>query len=562
MPNRISVPKDRPWFKTWPKLLPKSLDYPEIPLFEPLEATAGRYPGKAAVIYYGREVSYRELWESVLKFSTYLKNAGIGKGDRVTINLPNTPQFVIAYYGILRANAIVVSTDPMLSAEGLKTLLNDNGSTAIVTLAQNLTMVRGIMGDTSLRHIVACEFADYLPEKPVLPVPPVLSVKAAIEPPARSWQSIMSSRIDPPPVAVGTDDPSLIMYTSGTTGERKGALHTHWSMVVNTMRAAVWNYNFSSSVHLTALPLFHITGMHYCMTAPLYTGGSIILLSRWDREAAVQAIEKYRCSHFSNITTMIVDVLAIADIDKRDLSSLIVFGGGGAAVPKAVGEKLTRMGLLYTEGYGLTEAGAGTHVNPRDRGTVQCLGLPLFDIDSMIIDPISLKEAEIGQSGELVMRSPSIFREFWNKPEETARAFVEIDGKKWFRTGDIARMDENGNHYFVDRLKRLINRAGLKVWPAAIEGEYYKHTAIREACIIGTPNDRVGEEVKVCVVLHDEYEGKVNEEELIAWGKQRFAAYEYPRVVEFVRELPKNASGKILWRVLQEKEYMDRQSTV
>lgn len=556
MPIRITVDKNRLWFKSWPRLLPKSLDYPEIPLFEPAQTTAARYPDKAAIVYYGREVTYKELWDSILKFASYLKRIGIRKGDRVAINLPNCPQCVIAYYGILRANAIVVSTDPMLSADGLKLLLNDSGSKAIVTMAPSLPTINEIKGSTSLEQVIACEFVDYLPEKPTLPVQPHMLTPAGIDLPSRSWKSVMEGAIDPPAIEVGPDDPSLIMYTSGTTGERKGALHTHWSMIVNTLRAAVWNHNFSSSVHLTALPLFHITGMHYCMTAPVFTGGTIVLLSRWDREAALQAIEKYRCSHFSNITTMIVDVLAVPDIDKRDLSSLIVFGGGGAAVPKAVGEKLTALGLLYTEGYGLTEAGSGTHVNPRDRATVQCLGLPLFDIDSMVIDPESLREAPTGQSGELIMRSPSIFKEFWNKPEETAKAFVEIDGEKWFRTGDIVRMDENGNHYFVDRLKRLVNRAGLKVWPAAIEGEYYKHPAIKEACIIGTPNERVGEEVKVCVVLHQGHDDKVTEAEIISWGKERFAAYEYPRIVEFVKELPKNAAGKILWRVLQEKEYM------
>jgi len=555
MPNRVTVDKNRPWFKSWPRLLPKSLDYPEIPLFEPARTTAERYPNKAAIVYYGRQVSYQELWESILKFATCLKEIGVRKGDRVAIHLPNSPQFVIAYYGILRANAIVVSTDPMLSADGLKTLLNDSGSKVIVTMAQSLPLIAGIRDATSLEQVIAGEFTDYLPERPTLPVLPQMLLPAGIDASARSWQSLMAGPIDPPPIEVGPDDPCLIMYTSGTTGERKGALHTHWSMIVNTLRAAVWNHNFSSSVHLTALPLFHITGMHYCMTAPVYTGGTMVLLSRWDREAALQAIEKYGCSHFSNITTMIVDVLAAPDIDRRDLSSLIVFGGGGAAVPKAVGEKLTALGLLYTEGYGLTEAGSGTHVNPRDRATVQCLGLPLFDIDSMIIDPETLREMPTGHSGELVMRSPSIFREFWNKPAETAKAFVEIGGEQWFRTGDIVSMDENGNHFFVDRLKRLVNRAGLKVWPAAIEGAYYKHPAIREACIIGTPHERVGEEVKVCVVLHEEFVGKLTEKDLVAWGKERFAAYEYPRIVEFVQELPKNAAGKILWRVLQEQEH-------
>ncbi len=555
MPHRVTVDPKRPWFKSWPRLMPKSLDYPEIPLFEPVQTTAGRYPDKPAVIYYGREVSYRELWQSILKFATWLKDAGIGKGDRVTIHLPNSPHFIIAFYGILRANAIVVATDPMLSAEGLKALLNDNGSRAIVTMASSLPMVNEIRGATSLEQVIAAEFTDYLPGDPSLPVPPLLLKPAGIEAPARSWTEIMQERIDPPAVEIGPDDPALIMYTSGTTGERKGALHTHWSMVVCMLRAAVWNVNYPSSVHLVVLPFFHITGMHYCMTAPLYTGGTMVLLSRWDREAALQAIEKYRCTHFSNITTIIVDVLAAPDIERRDLSSLIVFGGGGAAVPKAVQDKLSALGLLYTEGYGLTEAGSGTHVNPRDRASIQCVGLPLFDIDSKIVDPETLREMPFGKSGELIMRSPSIFREFWNKPKETAEAFVEIDGEKWFRTGDMLSMDENGNHYFVDRLKRLVNRAGLKVWPAAIEGEYYKHPAIKEACIIGTPHERVGEEVKVCIVLHPEHAGKISEKEIVAWGKERFAAYEYPRIVEFVTELPKNASGKILWRVLQEREF-------
>ncbi len=554
MPSKVIVVKDRRWFRCWPRLLPKSLDYPEVPVFETLEVTAKRYPGKAAIIYYGSEITYQALWDSSLKLASYLKDIGIQKGDRVAIHLPNTPHAVIAYYGILRANAIVVSIDPMVSADGLKALLNDSGSKAILTMASSLAMINGIRNETSLQKVVACQYEDYLPEKPALPVPAQMLTPAEIDTSAQSWKDVMAGRMDPPAIKVGPDDNALIMYTSGTTGERKGALHTHWNLIVNTLRAAAWNYNYSSSVHLTVLPLFHITGMHYCMTAPVYTGGTIVLLSRWDREAALEAIEKYSCTHFSNITTIVVDLLSVPDIDKRDLSSLIVFGGGGAAVPDAVGNKLAAMGLLYTEGYGLTEAGSGTHVNPRDRVTVKCVGLPLFDIDSMIINPETLQEMPIGQSGELLMRSPSMFKEFWNRPKETAQAFVEINGVKWFRTGDIVRMDEDGNHYFVDRLKRLVNRAGLKVWPAAIEGEYYKHPAIREACIIGTADERVGEEVKVCVVLNQGYQGKITEKEMLAWGKERFAAYEYPRIVEFVNELPKNASGKIQWKLLQEQE--------
>ncbi|MDD5168520.1 MAG: AMP-binding protein, partial [Syntrophales bacterium] len=371
---------------------------------------------------------------------------------------------------------------------------------------------------------------------------------------------IMEGEIDPPDVEVGSDDNALIMYTSGTTGDRKGALHTHWGMVVNSMRPAFWNFHYPSSVHLSVLPFFHITGLHYGMTAPVYTGGTMVILSRWDREAAIQAVEKYGCTNWTNISTMVVDMLSVPDIDKRNLSSFIIFGGGGAALPKAVGEKLATLGINYAEGYGLTEAGSGTHANPRDKIKLQCLGIPSFNIDAKVVDPETLEEMATGESGELVLRTPSMFKEFWNKPEATAKAFVEIDGEKWFRTGDLVYMDGEGYFFIVDRLKRLVNRAGLKVWPASLEGEYYKHPAIKEVCIIGTPDPRVGEEVKVCVVLRQDHVGKVTEDEIKAWGKERFASYEYPRIVEFVEQVPKNASGKIQWRLLQEKEFEARKN--
>jgi acyl-CoA synthetase (AMP-forming)/AMP-acid ligase II len=560
MRKKEKITGDRQWYKYWPKHLPKTLDYPETPMFEVVETSARRYPEKPAIIYYGKIITYRELWESILSFAGYLNMIGIKKGDRVAIFLPNSPQFVIAYYGIMRANAIVVALDPMLSAEGIKELLNDSQSKAIVTMATSLSIINKIKNDTSLKKIIASEFADYIPSEPELPVPVPMLQKIGIGEEALSWKEVIGEKLDPPPIEVRYDDPSLIMYTSGTTGERKGALHTHWSMIVNSLRANYWLYNVPSTVHLAILPFFHVTGMHFCMTAPLYSGATLVILSRWDRETAIQAVEKYRCTHWTNITTMVVDMLSAPDIDSRDLSSFLVFGGGGSPVPKAIGEKLASMGIYYMEGYGLTEAGSGTHCNPLDRVKMQCLGIPIFDIDTKIIDPISGDELTPGNDGELVMISPSIFREFWNKPEETKKAFIEIDGEKWFRTGDLAHMDEDGYFFMVDRIKRLINRAGLKVWPAAIEGEYYKHPAIKEVCIIGTPDDRVGEEVKVYIVLKEGYEGKITEDEIKIWAKKRFAAYEYPRVVEFIKELPKSATGKILWRVLQAKEFVGKRS--
>lgn len=338
MPNRVVVGQDRAWFKYWPKYLPKTIDYPEVPLFEPLEATAKRYPNKPAIIYYGRKISYREVWESVLKMATYLKGIGVRKGDRVAINLPNGPHFVIAYYGILRANAVVVSTDPMLSAEGLKVLIDDSGAKALVVMANTLPLVKEMGKCATLEQVIAGEFVDYLPENPEIPVPGFMQKPVGIEKPVAAWKELMAVEVDPPEVLVGCDDDALIMYTSGTTGERKGALHTHWNMVVNSIRPVYWMFFTSSSVHLSVLPFFHITGMHFCMTGAFYSAGTIVILSRWDREAAVQCVEKYRVTHWVNITTMVVDMLTMPDIDKRDLSSFIRFGGGGQRYPRQFGK--------------------------------------------------------------------------------------------------------------------------------------------------------------------------------------------------------------------------------
>lgn len=545
----------RQWYGSWPDQQPKTLDYPKTPVFEAMEVSARRYPDKTAVIYYGRKMSYQELWGSVLAFAGYLHKTGIKKGDRVAIYLPNCPQFIIAFYGIMRANAIAVPIDPMLKSEGLEQVINDNQSKSIILMDVAAPLVEQIMGNTTLVNIIYCEAADYLPANPEIPVPQAMTISQNVHAENISWRKIMDEKITAPAVEVCFNDPAVIMYTSGTTGERKGALHTHYGLYVNAIRANFSLVMTPSSVHLAILPFFHVTGMHFCMTAPVYGGGTMVILSRWDRETAIQAIEKYRCSHWINISTMVVDMLSDTNIDRRDLSSLMVVGGGGAPLPKAIGEKLRLMNINYVEGYGLTEAGSGTHINPLNRPKLQCLGIPSYDVDTKIINPETGKEMPQGKSGELIMTTESVFKEYWNKPDETKKAFISLEGKTWLRTGDLAYMDDEGYFHMVDRLKRMINRAGFKVWPAAIEGVFYQHPAIKEACIIGTPDTRVGEEVKVCIVLKDDMAGKVSTEEIKTWAKTKFAGHEYPRVVEFVKQLPKSASGKILWRVLQAKEF-------
>jgi len=552
MKHAWTLQEDRPWFASWPQGVTRSLDYPQVPMFETLEASARRYPDKSALVYYGREISYRQLWEAAQALAGYLHQRGVEKGDRVTICLPNTPHFVIAYYGVMRANAIAVTIDPMLNAEKLRVLLDDNHSKVVVTLADILPLFAEILEGTAVECVIACDYADYLPAEPALPVPDFMRRKGEVTGASLGWQEVLDRRLAPPQGAVGPEDPALIVYTSGTTGIPKGALHTHRSLVANCLRATYMIYETPASVNLGVLPFFHVTGMHCCLTNSIYVGGTLVILSRWDREAAVIAAEKYRCTHWINITTMVVDMLQTPGIEKRDLSSFVIFGGGGAPMPAALAERLERdLGIRYLEGYGLTEGGAATHLNPVQKPKLQCLGIPSFDVDTKLIDPLTGREATPGEEGELVMRTPSVFREYWNKPDETRQAFMEIDGRQWLRTGDLARMDDEGYFFIVDRIKRMINRAGLKVWPAAVENTLYRHPGIEEVCVVRTPDVRVGEEVKALIVLRKEFVGRVTEAEIRSWSKERMAAYEYPRVIEFVTELPKSSTGKILWKALQ-----------
>ncbi len=543
---------ERPWLKFWPKMLTTELDYPKVPLFEFLETSARRYPEKAAIVYYGKRISYSELWDAVERFATYLASKGIQKGDRVAVYMQNSPHFVIAYFGTLRGNAVVVPVNPMLVERELEYILSDSGCRIAVTTSELYGRIAPVADKLGI-EVVCGSHSDYIPEEPELPVPEFAKVRIGAED-ATSWEEALKDR-NPPEVNVTSEDLALIPYTAGTTGTPKGCMHTHSTAIANVLSSVHWWNLTPAAVCLATLPYFHVTGMVHSMLAPIYVGATIVLLSRWDRNTAVQAIERYRCTHWVNITTMVVDLLADPEISKRDLSSLIAVGGGGAPMPKAVAEKLFQLtGLEYIEGYGLTETISQTHMNPPGNPKLQCLGIPDFGVDALIIDVETGEVLPPNEQGELVVSGPEVFKGYWNKPEETEKAFIEINGKRYFRTGDLCYMDEDGYFFIVDRIKRMINRAGFKVWPAEVEAVLYRHPAIKEVCVIGVPDSRVVEEVKAFVVLKPEYEGKVTEQEIISWAKEQMAAYKYPRIIEFVRELPKSGAGKILWRVLQEKE--------
>ena len=542
--------------KHWPPTLTKNLVYPEVPLFRLIQTAADYYPTKTALNFYGGELDYKTLHQSINSLAGALKRRGVGTGERVAVYMQNCPHYIVSFFGIMRANAVVVPINPMWRSAELTFLLEDSGATALITTAELLTNVEKIKDKFELKTIIAGDYIDYLPETPALNVPDfMMNSRPIVEKnDIERWIKVIDEYALPPAIEVKTDDLCLLPYTSGSTGMPKGCLHTHETVMSNLVSSYHWLSMTPSSAHLSVLPYFHVTGLIHGVLAPLYAGATLVVLTRWDRNAALDAIEKFKCTHWISITAMVVDLLSAPDVAERDLSSLLLTGGGGAPLPKAVGERLKEItGLVYTEGYGLTETISQTHFNPPHRPKLQCIGIPDFGINARIIDVETKQELPPNMQGELVVNGPEVFKGYWNRPEDTREAFMEINGKRFFRTGDICYMDEEGYFYIVDRTKRMINAAGFKIWPAEVESCLYKHPDVLEACVVGVPHPKRGEEARAYVVLKPGSAGKVQPEEIRAWCKEQMAAYKYPRQIVFADSLPKSGTGKILWRELQEQ---------
>jgi len=547
-------------FAFWPRRVPHSLTLPETNVYYNLEVSATRYPEKTAMVYYGSEISYRRLAEEVNRFAGYLTQLGIGRGDRILLYMQNSPQFVIAYYAILRANAAVVPLNPMYVTEELRYYVQDSEARVAFVGQEVYDRIAPLLGQTPLKHVFVATYSDYLAphaQQSDIPIPDIVAAarKEIQEEGAILWSEALQVQYGPGPLTAGPDDLAVLPYTSGTTGKPKGCMHTHHTVQATLVGAGVWTSMTPNAVILTTLPLFHVTGMQHSMNAPIFNGSSFVLMTRWDREVAAQLIQRYGCTHWTNISTMVIDFLANPKIRDYDLHTLMLVGGGGAPLPEAVGERLYELlGLRYMEGYGLSETISQTHFNPPDRPKLQCLGVPSFDVDARVIDPETLEELGPNQVGEIVCSGPQVLRGYWRRPEETEEVFLTRDGKRFLRTGDLGQYDDEGYYFMVDRLKRMINASGFKVWPAEVESILYNHPAIQEACVIGMVDPRRGETVKAFVVVRQEQRGMVSEEEIIEWSKGQMAAYKYPRMVQFVDALPRSGTGKILWRQLQEQE--------
>ncbi|MGD9952645.1 MAG: long-chain-fatty-acid--CoA ligase, partial [Burkholderiales bacterium] len=481
----------------WPPGVPKSLSVPRTSLAYNLEVSARRYPGKAALHYYGTTVTYAELLRSVEALAGWLQRAcGVARGDRVLLYAQNCPQFVIGYYAILRADAVVVPVNPMNKRDELGFYVADSDARVVVSTQDLFGEIEPHLGK-GLAHCVIGTYADYLREPTDLKLPEALR---ALRAPQANWQQALAAGHAPAPPTAGPEDLAALPYTSGTTGHPKGAMLTHANLLATSTGACAWIQTSSEAVMLGVLPMFHLTGMQANMNTPIQLGATSVLMTRWDRDVAAELIQRCRVTSVTGITTMIVDFLAKPDLASYDLSSLVRIGGGGAAMPEAVAAKLQeRVGLPFLEGYGLTETAAPSHANPPHRPKRQCAGIPYFDTDSRVVDPVSLRELGPKEVGEIITHGPQVFQGYWKQPKATADAFIEHDGKQFFRTGDLGYYDEEGYFFITDRLKRMINASGFKVWPAEVEAMLYAHPDIQEACVIGTRDAHRGETVKAVV---------------------------------------------------------------
>ena len=556
---------EKPWLKFWPEGVPQSIDYPEKPLFHFLENSAEKYPHNTAIVFFGKEITYQELNDAVSRFANALYNMGIRKGDVVALYLPNTPQFVIAYYGALKAGATITAVSPLYRERELQFQLSNSEAKVIVTLDVLFSRFKSVWEKTGVEHAIVTSMKDYMPGfKAFLGslLGKIPSAKVEREPNVHFFKELIEkSPAEPPKVDINPkEDLAALQYTGGTTGTPKGAMLTHMNLVSNAMMCAAWlGAKPAQEVFLAVLPLFHIYGMTVAMNAPMYMAGKTVMLPRFDPVEVFKAIQKYRVTVFCGAPTMYALLIDHPDVTKYDCTSVKFCISGAAPLPPEVQKKFMEItGGVLVEGYGLTEASPVTHCNPLDptMKTVKIgsIGLPWPDTEAKIVDvETGKKELPPGEVGELIVKGPQVMKGYWKMPEETAA--VLRDG--WLYTGDIGKMDEDGYFYITDRKKDLIKYKGYSVYPRELEDVLYEHPAVKLCAVVGKPDPVAGEIPKAFIVLKEG--AKATEEEIIKFVKERVAPYKAIREVEFRKELPMTMVGKVLRRVLREEEYKKAQ---
>ncbi|HND03354.1 MAG TPA: long-chain fatty acid--CoA ligase [Nitrospira sp.] len=554
----------RPWISRYDPGVSATCDYPEWTVPDLLRRSASRFPESPALFFYGTRISFQELNELSTRFALGLRRLGVETGDRVALMLPNIPQAVIAYYGVLKAGAVVTPTNPLYVEREIEGQLHDAGSETIVALDLFYPRLQAIRERTGLLHrIILTSLRDFLPplKRWLYPIkarwakrwisvekyPPVYDFCALLDRGARERD------VDTEPLP--TLEPGAlaqIQYTGGTTGIPKGVMLTHRNVVVNTMQGRFWCANFreGKEVFLGAVPLFHCYGLNTCQNLAIATGSQIILLPRFHADEAVKAIQQHRVTIMSGVPMMFSMMTDSPNVRRYDLHSIRVCLCGASPLPAEVQDAFERLsGVKISEGYGLTEAGPTTHCNPIERDHPPgSMGLPFPDTEARIVDlETGLTDLPTGAAGELIVRGPQVMRGYWQKEADTQA--VLRDG--WLHTGDIVRRDEQGFFFFLDRKKDVIKPWGETVYPREVEEILFQHPAVHEVVVVGMPDRHYGEAVKAFVVPAEG--SSVTERELIDHCRKSLARFKVPVAVEFRSELPRTIIGKVLRRALRDE---------
>jgi long-chain acyl-CoA synthetase len=564
-PSFIST---RPWVKYYQSGVPLQLEIPDRPLTWLLDQTVSHYPRHTALIYYGTKMSYAQLSTLANRFALALQRLGIKKGDRVALALPTIPQYPIAFYGALKAGAVVVPTNPMYTEREMQYQLADSGARMLVMLDMFYPVVRAVREKTSLEHVIITSVKDYFPpllrllyplsqRKAKVPQPPLTAQEVRDDPLLSDLASLLQphSRVEifnlPEPAS--GDELAVLQYTGGTTGLSKGAMLTHRNLLANALQTRHWTPNARDGheVGLCVAPFFHSYGLTVGMNLGIYSAATMVLLPRFSAKEVVKAIARYHPTMFPGIPTMYLAIMREVGENAEILRSVKYCISGAAPLPAKIQADFEHMsGGKLVEGYGLSETSPVTHCNPLDENCVNgSIGLPLPNIDAMIMDSETGKPLPPGEIGELMVKGPNVMQGYWKREEETEAIFR--DG--WLHTGDLGYMDERGYFYIADRSKDLIVASGFNIYPREVEEVLYRHEAVSEAAVVGIPDEYRGENVAAIIVLKP---GLTPSDELrasiVAHCKSELTAYKVPRVIEFRKDLPKSLIGKVLRREVRQ----------
>lgn len=550
----------KPWLEQYDEGVAHTVDVPDKPLHHFLEETAQKSPDHTAIIFKGTEMSFRELNETADAIAAALAASGFKKGDRAVIYMPNTPQFVIAYFGVLKAGGIVIATNPLYSERELEHQLADCGAETVFVLSryyQNLKNVQRT-GKTQVKRIIVTNIKEYLPFHLRILYTLLREQKSGdrvtIEAGDISFQDFLAlgKRSVRPNVTVNSDDVALLQYTGGTTGVSKGAIALHRNLAANAMMIRAWlpDWEYGKETFVSAIPFFHSYGMITAMCFPISIAARMVIIpDPRDLKDLLDSLSKYKVTYFPGVPALYVAINNNDDViaGKYDITSIRACVSGSAPLLRETKRRFEELtGGKLVEGYGLTEAHVVTHANPLNGDNREgSIGLPIPNIECRIVDPVEgEKDLPIGGVGELIVKGPNIMAGYWNMPDETEKTLR--DG--WLYTGDIARMDEDGYFYIEDRKKDLIIAGGYNIYPREVEEVLARHPAVQEVTVAGVPDPRRGETVKAWIVKKEG--DPTTEQEIIEWSKGELAKYKYPRLIEFRDELPKTTVGKVLKREL------------